>query len=67
MDTRNRKDDMASNAMVGAVLLGLADPSLSSLIVRLVPSTSDLAPLGALDRRLPSDKAIGDKLAISQK
>jgi hypothetical protein len=40
------KDDMASNVMVGAVLLALANPSLSSLIVRLVPSTPTLLPWG---------------------
>jgi hypothetical protein len=37
---------MASNVMVGAVLLALANPSLSSLIVRLVPSTPTLLPWG---------------------
>ena len=38
MDTREGKDDIAGNAMVGAILLALADLSLGILVPRLAPS-----------------------------
>jgi hypothetical protein len=38
MDTRGGKDDIASNVVVGAILLALADLLLNPLIVWLAPS-----------------------------
>jgi hypothetical protein len=42
MEMREGKDDVASNVTVGAVPLALANPSLSSLVARLVPPVPTL-------------------------
>ena len=42
MEMREGKDDVASNVMVEAILLALADPLLGSLVAQLVPPVPTL-------------------------
>jgi hypothetical protein len=48
MDTRGGKDDIASNMVVRAILLALADLLLNPLVVWLAPSILTLLAWGLL-------------------